>query len=394
MGGRRPGNGARTRPPGESAAGDGSSTGRPPSRAPSADDSNRGEPAVKLAVVVQRYGAAINGGAELHARYIAEHLARHADVEVLTTCASDYVSWRNELTPAPRPSTASRCGVSGRASAQSAGLRPALRPRFHRAPFARRRDRLAGRRGPDQPGAHRHIGKHGETTTTASSSATGTTTLPRCAGRALARDPRADGRTRLGNRPSHLPARVPGRPRADVQLARRTRDDSRRRRKPANSRRHRRRRVRRAAESAGGAIPSEAQHPRPFAIYVDGSTRTKAARSCSTSSSVRDGPRTAVARARRQFAAADPDHPRIRHLGFLDDADKFDAMAAADLLIMPSYFESLSMVALEAWALGSPFSPTQMRSAQGPVHTEQCRALQRAGPEFIETLRAIEPTGG
>ena len=51
---------------------------------------------MKVAVVVQRYGPDINGGAELHARYIAEHLARHADVEVLTTCATDYVTWRNE----------------------------------------------------------------------------------------------------------------------------------------------------------------------------------------------------------------------------------------------------------------------------------------------------------
>jgi glycosyltransferase involved in cell wall biosynthesis len=51
---------------------------------------------VKLAVVVQRYGADINGGAEQHARYIAERLARHATVEVLTTCARDYVTWRNE----------------------------------------------------------------------------------------------------------------------------------------------------------------------------------------------------------------------------------------------------------------------------------------------------------
>src|SRR5580765_7565614 len=52
---------------------------------------------MKVAVVVQRYGQAINGGAELHARYIAERLARHADVEVLTTCATDYITWRNEL---------------------------------------------------------------------------------------------------------------------------------------------------------------------------------------------------------------------------------------------------------------------------------------------------------
>ena len=29
-------------------------------------------------------------------------------------------------------------------------------------------------------------------------------------------------------------------------------------------------------------------------------------------------------------------------------------MAAADLLIMPSYYESLSMVALEAWGMGKP----------------------------------------
>src|SRR5262245_56481436 len=52
---------------------------------------------MKLAIVVQRYGADINGGAELHARYIAERLARHATVEVITTCARDYVTWKNEL---------------------------------------------------------------------------------------------------------------------------------------------------------------------------------------------------------------------------------------------------------------------------------------------------------
>ena len=49
-----------------------------------------------------------------------------------------------------------------------------------------------------------------------------------------------------------------------------------------------------------------------------------------------------------------PEHPQIHHLGFVNDQDKFDALAAAELLIMPSYFESLSMVALEAWALGKP----------------------------------------
>jgi glycosyltransferase involved in cell wall biosynthesis len=49
-----------------------------------------------------------------------------------------------------------------------------------------------------------------------------------------------------------------------------------------------------------------------------------------------------------------PEHPRVRHFGHLDDRDKFDILAAAEALMMPSYYESLSMVALEAWALGRP----------------------------------------
>jgi len=49
-----------------------------------------------------------------------------------------------------------------------------------------------------------------------------------------------------------------------------------------------------------------------------------------------------------------PAHPRIRHLGYVADEDKFDLMAAAEALVVPSYYESLSMAALEAWALGRP----------------------------------------
>ncbi len=49
-----------------------------------------------------------------------------------------------------------------------------------------------------------------------------------------------------------------------------------------------------------------------------------------------------------------PPHPHIRHLGYVSDQDKFDAIAAAEALVMPSRYESLSMVALEAWALGRP----------------------------------------
>ena len=50
---------------------------------------------MRLAFVVQRYGLEVNGGAEVECRQLAERMARHMQVEVLTTCAQDYHTWRN-----------------------------------------------------------------------------------------------------------------------------------------------------------------------------------------------------------------------------------------------------------------------------------------------------------
>ncbi|MEI6613321.1 MAG: glycosyltransferase family 4 protein [Chrysiogenales bacterium] len=52
---------------------------------------------ISIGIVVQRYGSDVIGGAESLARNVAERLLRQGfSITVFTTCARDYLSWRNE----------------------------------------------------------------------------------------------------------------------------------------------------------------------------------------------------------------------------------------------------------------------------------------------------------
>jgi glycosyltransferase involved in cell wall biosynthesis len=53
----------------------------------------------RIAMVVQRYGQEVNGGAEMLARWIAEHLTSLAEMHVITTCAVDHHTWANVYPP-------------------------------------------------------------------------------------------------------------------------------------------------------------------------------------------------------------------------------------------------------------------------------------------------------
>ena len=53
----------------------------------------------RVAIIVQRYGQEVNGGAELLSRWLAEHLTALADMHVITTCALDSTTWANHYAP-------------------------------------------------------------------------------------------------------------------------------------------------------------------------------------------------------------------------------------------------------------------------------------------------------
>ena len=350
---------------------------------------------MKIAVVVQRYGSAINGGAELHARYIAEHLARHADVEVLTTCATDYVTWRNELPAGVEPIN----GVPVRR----------FRVKHERDPrvFAKRSEKVFKQRhsfgdeldwlnaeGPTSPALVDYVARHAGDfdfclffsyryyhAFYGARAAAGRAILVPTAERdatiglsifqPLFRSVRAvmynsSEERAMINAVSHNEA-VPG-----------------------------------VVVGIGSPVPTSTQPNRfrqkhhirgPFAVYVGRIDQNKGcAELFDYFQAYLKDPAGKLSLVLIGNSLLDvPKHPRIRHLGFLDDADKFDAMAAAELLIMPSYYESLSMVALEAWAVGRPV----LANGRCDVLKGQC--IRSNGglyydnvSEFLGTLEALE----
>ena len=350
--------------------------------------------AVKLAIVVQRYGADINGGAELHARYIAERLASHAEVRVLTTCARDYVTWRNDF---------------------PAGADTVNRVPVERFPVVHERDEHDFGRRSQRVFKHVHS-LQDELRWLESEGPTSPALIARL------RDANDEFDFVLLFSIRYYHAYHGARAAADRAVLVPTAE-----RDPAlglaifapvfrgvraimyNSPEER---AMINAVSGNDAVPGvivgvgsdipgsvDAERARqkfglrnPFVIYVG---RIDANKGCAelfdfflryAETASRPLDLVLIGNPVLQI----PKHPRIRHLGYVSDQDKFDAVAASEALLMPSYYESLSMVALEAWALGRPV----LANARCDVLLGQCRRSNAGlyyedASEFSGALNAL-----
>jgi len=85
-----------------------------------------------------------------------------------------------------------------------------------------------------------------------------------------------------------------------------------------------------------------------------------------------------------------PRHPRVRHLGFISEAEKVAALRGCRLLVMPSPYESLSIVTLEAWKLGVPvLANARCRVLMGQCLRSNGGLFYHGYAEFAEALKLL-----
>jgi len=349
---------------------------------------------MKIAFVVQRYGLEINGGAELHCRWIAEHMCKFWDVEVLTTRALDYITWENYY-------PASREKINGIPVRRFAVVKPRDPEKFGRTQNFilsnehETKDELKWleEEGPYSPELIKYIRKH-----------------------------ESDYEyfiffsyryyhSYFGlDAVAHKGVLVPTAEKDDIihfpifkDLFRKPRAfiyNSVEEKLMINT-------ISRNEKIPGDIIGVGAEVPDDFSgtefrekysisgdyiIYIG---RIDENKGCAQLFDYFIRFKEASGSAVKLVLVGStilkiPLHPDIQYLGFLPEDDKFSALAGAQLLLMPSFYESLSMVTNEAWAMGKPV----LANAYCDVLKGQCQR-SNAGlyyadyPEFKATLTQL-----
>jgi glycosyltransferase involved in cell wall biosynthesis len=329
----------------------------------------------RVAFVVQRCGADIAGGAERLCLETATHLAADWDVEILTTCARDYSTWEN----AYAPGSSEIAGVALRRFPVDA---PRDRPAFERlserlvelgreAAIWQQQEWISAQ-GPVSSQLQQFVEREARAYDAfyfyTYLYATTYQVLPFAAGRAvlvpLAHD----------EWPFHLSIwdEFFRRPRGILFSS-------------IDERRLVERRfaglanlgpvigtgIDVPAQLDGARFRSERGIVEPFVLYLG---RVDPAKGCDELIEHFIALRRSETKPRKLVLAGPlgmgvPRHPDILTLGAISETEKWNALAAADMLVMPSRYESLSLVALEAWSAGTPVLVSGLSS----VLVGQCR---------------------
>ncbi len=321
----------------------------------------------RIAIVVQRYGVEVNGGAELLARWVAEQLAAAGDeVHVLTTCAQDYVTWADAYPPGESELNGvcvHRFRVDAprdwpRHQKQTARIFQYPRTLFDELTWVRDQ-------GPYSSDLLHEIARRYRTTDAfiffTFHYATTFFGLPLVSDKALL-VPTAHDDAFLAmpifRQLFHLPQGIIYLTQPEQAAVERTSHNS-----------HVPHRVAGMHVSVPGDVSAERFRAKygvdgEFLLYVGRIHESKNVpelldyygRFVSDYADEQKPPPKLVLLGKSHLDL--PDRPEIVPLGFVSDEDKFDALAAATVLLQPSANESLSIITLEAWAMGTPVLTT------------------------------------
>jgi len=346
---------------------------------------------MRIALIVPRYGPEINGGAELVCRLLAGHLARHIEVEVLTTCAEDLATWRN----AYPPGVETLDGVTVRRFEVDYERHPAAFSRFTGQMLAGPRSyfdqvQWMALQGPYSSALFDHLtreqNRHDLFIFMPYLYCTTYLCLQRVPGQAVLYPMTHDEPwvyLDLFNVLFHLP-------RGFIFNTVEERDFVHRRFGNAY--------VPYRVLGVGIDVPHPASDGLPLGEYIVYMGRVDPSKGCDTLFEYfirykEDYPGPLQLVLIGNVTMPLPDHPDIRALGFIREernAERFAWLQGARVLVLPSPYESLSLATLEAWALSTP----ALVNARCEVLRGHCRRSNgglyySSYEEFAATLRLL-----
>lgn len=361
---------------------------------------------MKVGVVVQRYGEEVVGGAELHARWIAEHLAKRHDVEVLTTCALDYLTWENEYDPgltSVRSVAVRRFPVAER---RVASRFDPLTARVHLGPHTDEDERRwMDEHGPKTPALLEHLRRQARAFDALIffsyrywTTYHGLAVAPHKSILAPTAEADATVNLRIFKPFFRLPAAYAFNSPEERELLLNASGEEMLRGEVVGVG------IEEARATAEGELRRRLDLPADFIVYVG---RIEKAKGCDklfadyirfAHEETKAPPLVLVGKAVLPI----PSHRGIVHLGVLSDADKLGVVAASRLLVQPSSFESLSMVLLEAWKMGRPALVNsrcdvmrgQTQRANGGLYYSSYAEFAEALRYLLQNPQAAESMGG